>query len=83
MYGCLKMCVGVGGGRVAERFQEGELNLRNKMSLLRFKGIISAPTQHQISTFTVNKVACSLLSENGKLNYLVWKSCLRSTWHTQ
>lgn len=37
------------------------------MNLLRFKGIISASTQHQISTFPVNKVACSLLSESGEI----------------
>ena len=37
------------------------------MSFLRFRGIMSAPTQHQISTFPVNKVACSLLSENGEI----------------
>lgn len=40
---------------------------QNKMSFLRFRGIMSAPTQHQISTFPVNKVACSLLSENGEI----------------
>lgn len=37
------------------------------MSFLRFRGIMSAPTQHQISTFPVNKVACSLLPENGEI----------------
>lgn len=37
------------------------------MSFLRLRGIMSAPTQHQISTSPVNKVACSLLSENEEI----------------
>lgn len=37
------------------------------MSFLRFRGIMLASKQHQISTFLVNKVASSLLSENGEI----------------